>query len=145
MLRAAGLAKSYRAPSGAPQTFTITVATVEARTVQRTVETTGSLLAWEEAVLNTSIAGTVARLLVDLGDRVEAGQILAELDTREYLLGVEQAEAALQSARSQLERARAQAAAAEPGGKILGIPTPYLIVGGLGLVGIAAVALIATR
>ena len=45
------------------QTLAITTAPVEARTVQRTVETTGSLLAWEEVVLNTSVSGTIARLL----------------------------------------------------------------------------------
>ncbi len=95
------------------QTLAITTAPVEARTVQRTVETTGSLLAWEEVVLNTSVSGTIARLLTDLGDRVEAGQVVAEMDRREFSLAVEQAEAALQSGRSQLERARAQAAAAE--------------------------------
>ncbi len=101
------------AGSPAQQTLTITVAPVEARTIQRTVETTGSLLAWEEAVVNTSVAGTIARLLADLGDRVEAGQVVAEMDKREFLLALEQAEAALQSARSQIERARAQGAAAE--------------------------------
>ena len=36
------------AGSPAQQTLNVTVATVEARTVQRTVETTGSLLAWED-------------------------------------------------------------------------------------------------
>jgi len=95
------------------QSFSITVAPVEARTVQRTVETTGSLLASEEVVLNTPVQGTVARLLVDLGDRVQPGQILAELDKREFTLAVEQTQAALQSARDQLERARAQVASAE--------------------------------
>lgn len=99
-------------PGGA-QPLTVTVAPVEARTVQRTVETTGSLLAWEEVVLNTSVPGTVARLLVDLGDRVEAGQVVAELDRREFSLTVEQAEAALRAARNQVDRARAQVAAAE--------------------------------
>jgi RND family efflux transporter MFP subunit len=97
----------------APQTITITAAPVESRTVQRSVETSGSLLAWEEVALNTAVSGTVAHLLVDLGDRVEAGQVVAELDTREFVLAVEQAEAALQAARSQVERARAQVAGAE--------------------------------
>ena len=101
-------APQKRAQPAAPQTLAITVAPVEARTVQRTVETTGSLLAWEEVGLNTAIPGTVARLLVDLGDRVEAGQIVAELDKREFALAVEQAEAGLRAARDALLRARAQ-------------------------------------
>lgn len=106
-------APQKRAQPAAPQTLAITVAPVEARTVQRSVETTGSLLAWEEVVLNTAVPGTVARLLVDLGDRVEAGQVVAELDKREFALTVEQAEATLRAARDQVERAAAQVAAAE--------------------------------
>jgi len=101
------------ARSEAPQTITVTAAPVEARPVQRSVETSGSLLAWEEVALNTAVSGTVARLSVDLGDRVEAGQVVAELDRREFVLAVEQAEAALHGARDQVERARAQVAGAE--------------------------------
>lgn len=96
-----------------PAALTVTTAPVEARTVQRSVETSGSLLAWEEVVLNTAVSGTVARLPVDLGDRVEPGQVVAEIDTREFALAVEQAEAALRAALNQVERARAQVAAAE--------------------------------
>jgi len=101
------------ARSDSPQTITVTSAPVETRTVQRSVETSGSLLAWEEVTLNTAVAGTVARLSVDLGDRVEAGRVVAELDRREFALAVEQAEAALNGARDQVERARAQVASNE--------------------------------
>jgi len=101
-----------RAGRGAPaRAPAVTVALVEARTVERTVDVTGSLLAWEEVVLSTSIPGTVARLVVDLGDRVQAGQVVAELDPRELAFAVEQAEAGLGAARDALHRARAQAAA----------------------------------
>lgn len=61
------------------------------------------------------------------------------------------AEARAAAAQAQAQAAQAQAKAAEAtkaaqeSGKILGIPTPYMIVGGLGLLGIAAVVLIATR
>jgi RND family efflux transporter MFP subunit len=96
-----------------PRPTTVTVAPVEARAVERTVDTTGSLLAWDEVILNTAIPGTVARLLVDLGDRVQAGQVVAELDPREQALAVEQAEAGLAAARDAARRARAQAQAAE--------------------------------
>jgi RND family efflux transporter MFP subunit len=106
-------ATSKNGQSASVQPLTVTVAPVEARAVQRRVETTGSLLAWEEVVLNTSVSGTVARLLVDLGDRVKPGQTVAELDKREFTLAVDQAHAALQAARNQLERARAQVASAE--------------------------------
>ncbi len=102
---------SQGASGAAPQTLAVTVAPVEERTVQRTVETTGSLLASEEVVLNTSVSGTVVRLRADLGDLVQAGQVVAELDTREFALAVDQAEAALRKARNGLLRAQAQAEA----------------------------------
>lgn len=90
----------------------VTVAPVESRAVERTVDATGNLLAWEEAVLSTSTAGTITRLLVDLGDRVEAGQVLAEQDRREPALAVEQAEASVGAGADAVGRARAQVAAA---------------------------------
>jgi RND family efflux transporter MFP subunit len=99
-------AKAVRVP-------TVAVAPVEARAVERTVDVTGSLLAWEEVVLNTSIPGTVARLRVDLGDAVRAGQVVAELDPREMALAVEQADASVGAAHDGLRRARAQADAAQ--------------------------------
>lgn len=91
----------------------VRVATVQARTVARTVDATGSLLAWQEVVLNTSVPGTVDRLLADLGDRVRAGQVVAELDKREFQLAVEQAEAGTQAAVDTLRRTRAQVQAAQ--------------------------------
>jgi RND family efflux transporter MFP subunit len=94
-----------------PRVPVVSVASVEARVLERAVDATGSLLAWEEVVLNTAIAGTVARLRVDLGDRVQAGQVVAEQDPRETALAVEQAEAGVEAARDALGRAQAQAQA----------------------------------
>lgn len=90
----------------------VTAVPVAVLDVDRTVETTGSLLAWEEATVNTSVAGTVVRLLADLGDQVRAGQVVAELDPREPELAVRQAEAGLRAARDSLVRAQAQVDAA---------------------------------
>jgi RND family efflux transporter MFP subunit len=108
-----GSAEAGKGKAAAVRTPIVTVAPVEARAVERAVDATGSLLPWEEVVLNTSVVGTVARLLVDLGDRVQAGQVVAELDPRELALVVDQAEAGAQAARDGLARARAQAAASQ--------------------------------
>jgi RND family efflux transporter MFP subunit len=62
--------------------------------------------------VNTSVPGTIARLLVDLGDRVRAGQVVAEMETREFTLGVQQSRAALRAARDALTRTHAQVDAA---------------------------------
>src|SRR5581483_7323420 len=75
-----GDAVSAAKAAGKAPAVAVTTAPVEARDVARVVDTSGSLLAWEEVTLSTSVAGTVARLAVDLGDRVQAGQVVAELD-----------------------------------------------------------------
>lgn len=103
------------AKAAAPQVVTVATAPVAAIDADRTVETTGSLLAWEEATVGTSVSGTVARLSVDLGDRVRAGQVIAEIDPREFALGVQQAEAGLRAARDALVRAQAQLDATRAG------------------------------
>lgn len=87
--------------------FPVTVARAEARSVQRSVETVGSLLAWEEVQVKSELPGTLAGLAVDLGDRVTSGAVVAEFDKREARLAAEQAGADLLSAREALARARA--------------------------------------
>src|SRR6185295_2712316 len=91
----------------------ITVARAESRPVQRTVETVGSLVAWQETVVKTEQPGTVSKLLVDLGDAVTAGKILAEYDAREFQFSVEQAAVNLLSARQSYARAQATLTSSE--------------------------------
>lgn len=107
-------AGSERRPTpGAPEPppIRITTAVAEARVVQRSVETVGSLLAWEEVVAKSQATGTVVRLHADLGDAVRAGQPLAELDRREADLGLDQLQADLVAAREDFARAQAAAEA----------------------------------
>src|SRR5438093_12105138 len=91
----------------------ITVARAESREVQRAVETVGSLLAWDDVQVKSEQPGTIARLLLDLGESVGKGKVLAEYDAREFELAVKQAEADLLSAQQSLSRARATVQASE--------------------------------
>ncbi|MBI2525874.1 MAG: efflux RND transporter periplasmic adaptor subunit [Candidatus Rokubacteria bacterium] len=103
-------------PQGAPgaaKPLPVTVARAEARPVQRSVETVGSLLPWQDVVVKTEQPGTVARLFADLGDAVGRGKVLAEYDAREFQFAVEQAEADLLSARQSFARARTTVGASE--------------------------------
>lgn len=97
----------------APTAIPITVGRAETRIVPRSVETTGSLLAWEEVLVKAEQPGTLARLRADLGDRVRAGQVLADYDRREFELAVEQARAQVAAAQAQLRRQRDALAALE--------------------------------
>lgn len=85
----------------------VTAAPVEAREVSRLVEMVGTLLPQDEVTLSVDQPSTIARVLVDLGDRVRAGQVVVQLDDREDRLRVQQAEAALEATRRALDRARA--------------------------------------
>lgn len=92
----------------APSILNITTAKVEGRTVERSVETTGTLAAWDEVIVSSEAAGTVSRIKADLGDRVEAGAVLAVLDQREASLNLEQAKAAHATSLRALEREKAR-------------------------------------
>ncbi len=106
-------AKPGSAPAAGLRTIPITVGRAATRAVQRAVETSGSLLAWEEVLAKTEQSGTIAKLFADLGDRVAAGATLAEYDRREFQLAVDQARADLNAAREALARTQATTAATE--------------------------------
>jgi RND family efflux transporter MFP subunit len=80
----------------APAPVVTDTARVESREIQRTVEAVGTLDPNEEVTVSNQVEGTVEQLFVDLGDAVQARQVIAQLDTRELELNVHQQEAALQ-------------------------------------------------
>nr|PZN34220.1 MAG: secretion protein HlyD [Chloroflexota bacterium] len=61
----------------------------------------GTIQAVRDADLSFQVQGTVAEVLVDEGDEVKAGDLLARLDLRPFDQQVQQAEAALASAKAQ--------------------------------------------
>src|SRR3989304_5874756 len=85
----------------------VSTASIEGRTVERTIEAIGTLAGWDEVVISSEAAGTVREIKADLGDRVRKGQALAVLDQREARLGFEQARAAHQTSLKVLEREKA--------------------------------------
>lgn len=73
--------------------------------IGKTFSYTGQVEAWREISVAPDIAGKVAKIYVKEGDRVQEGQILAELDTRAGKLRLEQAQAGLSVARASLNDA----------------------------------------
>ncbi len=67
----------------------------------------GEIRAREETVLSFRVGGTLTRRLVDIGDRVRRGDLLAELDPGDLQLQVESLQAQRTAADAQLARARA--------------------------------------
>jgi multidrug resistance efflux pump len=91
----------------------VTAARVVLRDVQRAVEFVGILKPEDELTISNESPGTVERILVDLGDRVTAGQLLLKLDPREAQFALDQAQANLSASRRALGRAKANLAASE--------------------------------
>jgi RND family efflux transporter MFP subunit len=83
------------ANSAAAPAVAVQIAKVEVRELQRSVEAVGSLDPNEEISVSNQVEGMVAKIFVDLGDFVKAGQVIAQLDTSELELTVRQQTAAL--------------------------------------------------
>ena len=76
--------------------------TVEKTPIERTVSVLGSLAAHDQATLSAKVPGRVARLTVDFGSAVEQGQLLAQIEKRDYQLQAQQAEAVMAQIRVRL-------------------------------------------
>lgn len=87
-------------PPVEPQTFAARIAPVEFSAQRNVLRLTGDVEAPEQVEVAPLLMGTLATVTVDIGDAVEAGQILATLDAPEWTARVDAAEAAL----AQIER-----------------------------------------
>lgn len=97
---AAGDAKSEKPKAAAKPK--VRLLTVEQQQQRRAVETVGSLLAHDEVTVSSEAEGRVEQVLVDVGDRVARGQVLARVSPVELQLTVEQQQAALRQSRARL-------------------------------------------
>lgn len=95
-------------PANADAALMVRTAPVELRDVPRHVGVTGTIRADNEVDVAAKIGGRVATVRVDVGDEVDEGQVLMELETTELRLQVQQAEAALASARASQANAAAE-------------------------------------
>jgi HlyD family secretion protein len=94
-----------QAAFGGAKTVEYETMVAEKGTVTETVITTGQIKPKQFASLSFKTTGTIARLSVEVGDTVAAGQVIAALDTGELSKKVLQAEADLVAARVTLENA----------------------------------------
>lgn len=85
----------------------IQVATVERGTLVRDISATGKIVAANAPVTYSPDAGYI-NLLVEPGDQVETGQIIASLDSPELVNQLKQQQATLQSLKINLSRERLQ-------------------------------------
>ena len=93
----------------APSAQAVSVVPAQLQTLSRSVPASGPVAAWEEMQLGVELSGLrVTRLLVDVGQPVQAGELLLELDHRSLDSDLAQATAALRQAEAGAELARSK-------------------------------------
>jgi multidrug efflux pump subunit AcrA (membrane-fusion protein) len=100
---AAGCSKSQtaQARSSDGDARPVAVTPVHKEAVRRSVDVVGTLVAVDQVTISSETDGKVRRILADLGDRVQAGQVLIELDNERQQYTFEQQQAALARALAQ--------------------------------------------
>jgi len=110
VLVAAGLATcacSEPPPPAEPVVRPVRYVTAQVTGGQRTRTFSGVARAGFESSLSFRVAGTIARLDVEVGDRIRAGAPIAEIDPVDYELQVREAEASLRQAEARAGNAEA--------------------------------------
>lgn len=85
-----------------PQTPVVRVRSATIENIPEIIPATGELFAIDQATLRAKVSGRVAKLNVDLGTRVNEGDIIAELEREDYDLRLKQAEATLEQTRARM-------------------------------------------
>ena len=81
--------------------LTVTVVKPEVRKWSERIAASGTVVAWQEAIIGAEIGGLrLADVLVNVGDRVKKGDVLARYADEMVLNGIHQQEAALDEARA---------------------------------------------
>ena len=84
----------------------VTVATVIVHPSARLVNFVGTLYGNEDVTLSSQVEGQIKSLSADLGDHVDAGQVLAQIEDDQWRARLREAEATLAKARADEARGR---------------------------------------
>ncbi|NDJ19069.1 efflux RND transporter periplasmic adaptor subunit [Myxacorys almedinensis] len=89
------------------QAITTATAPVEAKTVTVRIAASGEVIPYQTVNLSPKSAGQIAQILVDQGDRVEQGQIVARMDSQDVDAERIQAQARVAEAQAKLNQLKA--------------------------------------
>jgi RND family efflux transporter MFP subunit len=78
------------------------MAPIQRISIQRMVDLSGSLVSPDQVRVSSEVAGVVSSVNAELGQEVQAGHVLIQLDTRELQFALERAESALRQTEAQL-------------------------------------------
>ncbi len=96
----------WRSAASNHQIRILTTEKVDRGTIRKVLEETGIVKSQVGGIvkIGARATGVIDRMLVKVGDRVKAGQLIASIDSRELTAEADQARAALNSARAERQR-----------------------------------------
>lgn len=98
----AALSKTAKPTGEKPPAKKVKLVVATEQAVENTISVTGNLAAYDKATISAKVPGRLKEISIDLGNIVKKGQLIAQIDTKDYQLRLEQAEAALAQARTRL-------------------------------------------
>jgi RND family efflux transporter MFP subunit len=110
------ITKTEGEPAGGGQkqsVIAVEVTPVRKGTVQDVKQFSGSLLPRLSFVVAPKVPGRLEKIFVNMGDRVKNGQMVAVLDSEEYVQSVEQARASLEVAKANVAESKSSMEVAE--------------------------------
>ncbi len=90
-----------------------TVAPVTRGTISSSLKVSGQFTPYQEVDLHAKVSGYIRRINVDIGDRVHAGEVIADLEIPELEAQVAGAKAEVRHSSSEIDRAKSEVARAE--------------------------------
>jgi RND family efflux transporter MFP subunit len=104
LLASCGQSDSAKPNASAPvsETRVVRVATAMEKDTERTLFANGVLAAKDQAALSVKVSGRLEEIPIDVGSVVKRGDIIGQIQKRDYELQVQQAKAALAAARARL-------------------------------------------
>lgn len=95
-------ARSHEAPAARPAPVAVTVAPAEMRPVQRRIAVVGTLYGYERITVTPKVEGRVLAVHFDVGDRLQPGATLLEIDPTDFRLAADEAQRAVEQELSKL-------------------------------------------
>lgn len=98
----AALSKTSKPTGEKPAAKKVKLIAATEQAIENTISVTGTLAAYDQATISSKIAGRLKEISIDLGNIVKKGQLIGQIDPKDYQLRLQQAEAALAQARARL-------------------------------------------
>ena len=89
------------------------VAVAKRAPIGNTFSVAGEFLPYQEVEVHAKVAGYIRRINVDIGDRVQTGQVLAVLEVPELVAELQGTEAGVRHSQQEIQRAQSDVSRAE--------------------------------